>query len=41
MDDDFIDDDEKFWEEVDLAWEEYETYKLLGEKPRNCGHLGG
>lgn len=32
--------DEKFWEEVDLAYEEYESYKILGEKPRNCGHLG-
>ena len=35
------DDDERFWEEVDLAYEEYESFKLLGEKPSNCGHLGG
>lgn len=33
--------DEDFFEEVDLAYEEYESFKLLGEKPRNCGHLEG
>ena len=36
-----MNDDDRFWEEVDLAYEEYETFKLLGQKTRNCGHLGG
>ena len=36
-----MEDDEKFREEVDLIHEEYESFKLLDEKPRNTGHLGG
>ena len=35
-----MEDNEKYWEEVDLAYEKYESYKLLGENPINCGHLG-
>lgn len=30
-DDDFIDDDEKFWEEVDLKYEDYVSSQLLGD----------
>ena len=31
MDDDYIDDDEKFWEEVDLKYEDYVSSQLLGD----------
>ena len=30
-DDDFIDEDERFWEEVDLKYEDYVSSQLLGD----------
>lgn len=31
MDDDYIDEDERFWEEVDLKYEDYVSSQLLGD----------
>lgn len=31
MDDDYIDEDERFWEEVDLRYEDYVSSQLLGD----------
>lgn len=31
MDDDYIDEDERFWEKVDLKYEDYVSSQLLGD----------